>query len=358
MLDHSIRIELNVYSAIDIFTCTTAFMLGLLFLTSKSDNKRANLFLGLSLWSLAGEVVSVMMESMVPEDLFMVQTSLFTIPFLFFYINKTVKNSNNTWLYLLLLPGLFFNLFSSVEEWVKYFEYLFNITLLYTILSVLKRHKVRVNNYYSDLENKTLKWMRVIVFIYLGFHLLWIIEDLIALQYENVIEYFADASGLLTFFMVFWIGRNGFSQSEIFRQKMFIIQAVESPSQRVQGEESTIIKKDMETYRKLCQYIREEKLFTNPKLNLRILSQFVNLNEKEVSRLINQHSEGNFYQFINQFRVEEFKALLHSEKARQLSVLGLAEEAGFNSKSTFYTAFKTLEGMTPKQYELSLKKSE
>ena len=139
---------------------------------------------------------------------------------------------------------------------------------------------------------------------------------------------------------------------------MFTFQTKENHSPRVQGEESAIIKKDMETYKTLCQHIRKKRLFANSKLNLRMLSQSFNLNEKEVSRLINQHSEGNFYQFINQFRVEEFKALLHSEKARQLSVLGLAEEAGFNSKSTFYTAFKTLEGMTPKQYELSLKKSE
>jgi len=355
-LDHAIQIEINVFSAIDIFSCTTAFMLGLLFLTSQSDNKRANLFLGLSLWSLAGEVLSVLMESVEAGNSFIVQTSLFTIPFLFFYINNTVKNANNPWLFLLLLPGLLFNLLPWVSEWVEYFEYLFNITLLCAILFVLKRHKERVNNFYSELENKTLKWMRVIVFIFLGFHLLWIIEDLIAIQHERVIEYFADASGLLTFFMIFWIGHNGFSQSEIFRQKLFAFQVDERQS-AVLHTESTITH-DSEIYSKLCQYIREEELFANPKLNLRILSQSFKVNEKEVSRLINQHSQGNFYQFINQFRVEAFKTLLHSDKARQLSLLGLAEEAGFNSKSTFYTAFKTFEGMTPKQYELSVKKSE
>ena len=74
--------------------------------------------------------------------------------------------------------------------------------------------------------------------------------------------------------------------------------------------------------------------------------------------MINEHSKTNFYQFINGFRVSEFKMLMQSPKAQQLSILGLAEEAGFSSKSTFYTAFKAVEGVTPKQYELSLKKSE
>ena len=74
--------------------------------------------------------------------------------------------------------------------------------------------------------------------------------------------------------------------------------------------------------------------------------------------MINTHTQNNFYHFTNQFRVEEFKKLLLSTKAKQLSLLGLAEEAGFYSKSIFYTVFKDAEGITPKQYQNQLKKSE
>ena len=71
----------------------------------------------------------------------------------------------------------------------------------------------------------------------------------------------------------------------------------------------------------------------------------------------NSRSKLNYFlnQLINNLRVNEFKMLIQSPKANQLSLLGLANEAGFSSKSTFYAAFKKLEGMTPKQYESSLK---
>ena len=55
--------------------------------------------------------------------------------------------------------------------------------------------------------------------------------------------------------------------------------------------------------------------------------------------------------------LNRFKQLLESPKASQFTLLGLAIKSGFSSKSTFYTAFKKLEGMSPKQYEKSIKKS-
>ena len=56
-------------------------------------------------------------------------------------------------------------------------------------------------------------------------------------------------------------------------------------------------------------------------------------------------------------QIEKFKQLVQSSKFQQFSILGLASEAGFSSKSTFYAAFKKFEGMSPKQYENSIKKS-
>ncbi|MDY8135912.1 AraC family transcriptional regulator [Aquimarina sp. 2201CG5-10] len=354
------HLELNFLSAIDILTCSTAFMLGLLFITSKSENRKANLFLGLSLWSLVFEVFGSLSQSFSDDVEFMIHTSLFTIPFLLLYINQTINNHIKPWYYILFLPGIILNLILFIEfddYIISYFEYVFNIGVLLYILSIIKTHSKRVNNFYSDLEYKTLQWIKIIVFVYLGFHFLWIIEDIIGYQNEDWIEYFAALSTVLTFFMVFWIGHNGFLQHETFKQKLFI-SVRENVKEEKQVSDINNDTEDQEAFEILKNQIIDQKLFTDPKLNLRTLSQFVNLNEKEVSRLINQCSASNFYQFINQFRVDEFKALLQSPKAKQLSILGLAEESGFNSKSTFYTAFKTLEGITPKQYEIQLKKSE
>ena len=58
----------------------------------------------------------------------------------------------------------------------------------------------------------------------------------------------------------------------------------------------------------------------------------------------------NFYKFINKFRVEKFKRLVESGDASKYTIMGLAHKAGFNSKSSFYEAFKLIEGTTPLQY--------
>jgi len=339
--------DINLFSIADILSCSTALMLGFLFFTSKSYNKRANIFLGLFLVSLSIEVLGTLIE-FIDDDLYLPDTSLFTIPFLFFYVIFTINYKKRKLFSLLFLLGIISNIF-DVDVLFYIATYIFNISVLLYILYILKVHKSAVNNYYSDIEFKTLKWIKLIVFIYLGFNLLWIIEDIIGWNNEDTIQYFAGISSLLTFFMIYWIGHHGFSQNEIFKKKLFVTKdKVINP---VNNDE-------LEYFNTLKDTIKKEKLFTNPKLNLRVLSEQLQIKEKELSRLINMYHKRNFYHFINEFRVTEFKLLLNSPKAQQLSIMGLAEEVGFSSKSTFYTAFKTIEGVTPTTYKKQLKQSE
>jgi len=355
------NLELSIDSIIDILTLATALMLGFLFLTVKSGNKKGNVFLGLFLWSLSIEVLGVLAQSFSEDFSSIPITGLFTILFLFLYVNQTINNVFKKWYILLFIPGIIINTIYYLDidiELLGVFDYIFNILLLVYIFKILKKHKDNVSNYYSDLEHKTLSWIKTIVFIYIGFHALWIIEDIVSFKNEEIIEYFAGLSTILTFFMVYWIGYNGFSQSEIFKNKLFIVSKKEEEIEiEISNTNALCIESEKEFIR-LKARIETEKLFTNRALNLRNLSTILEIKEKELSKLINEHSKTNFYQFINGFRVKEFKILLASPKAKQLSILGIAEEAGFSSKSTFYTAFKTIEGITPKQYEMSLKKSE
>ena len=352
------HIEITLLSILDILSVGTAFMLGLLFLTVKSDNKKANVFLGLFLWSLAIEIFHALAQNF-SEGLHLIpHTSLLTIPFLMLYVNHTINKENKKRFLFLFIPALIVNLLLLLNpeiDNVLFFEYVFNIGVLLFILRLIKRHKENISEFYSDLEYKTLSWIKAIVFIFLGFHLLWILEDFIGLQNKIYAEYLSEISAILTFFMVYWIGYNGFSQPEIFRKRQFFIN--EKTTTTI-NEIIEVSDESIEEFKTLKAKIETEKLFSNHDLNLQNLADAVYVKEKQLSKLINQHSNTNFYQFINRFRVNEFKKLMQSPKASQLSILGLAQEAGFSSKSTFYTAFKSLEGMTPKEYEMSLKKSE
>jgi AraC-like DNA-binding protein len=66
--------------------------------------------------------------------------------------------------------------------------------------------------------------------------------------------------------------------------------------------------------------------------------------------MINQQQKGSFSDFLNAFRIKEVQDLLRSDKAKQLTILAVAFEAGFNSKTAFYNAFKKFTGKTPSQF--------
>ncbi len=108
-------------------------------------------------------------------------------------------------------------------------------------------------------------------------------------------------------------------------------------------------------YRKLIDCLRTEKVYKNMDFSLTELSEKLRIPRNHLSYVINEYAKSNFYDLINYYRVEEAKKLL--VKNRNLSILDVAFESGFNSKSTFNNVFKKLTGQTPSEYrEESLKK--
>lgn len=101
---------------------------------------------------------------------------------------------------------------------------------------------------------------------------------------------------------------------------------------------------------KLDQTILDESPFLNPKLTLSHLSISMGVNQRDLSRVINEYYGVNFYEFINNFRVDKFKQLVTSRDNNDFTIVALAYESGFNSKATFNTAFKKIMGCTPSQF--------
>lgn len=103
-------------------------------------------------------------------------------------------------------------------------------------------------------------------------------------------------------------------------------------------------------FEKMVAQIKQEELFLNGDLRLAHLSEFSGLSLHDASRIINQHSGKNFNQFINDFRVERAQELLVST---DLSVKEICFVSGFNSKVTFYSAFKAKANKTPVEFRKS-----
>ena len=97
--------------------------------------------------------------------------------------------------------------------------------------------------------------------------------------------------------------------------------------------------------------MEEEHLYRDATLDMEMLSGRLELSKGYVSQIINQKEGKNFFEFINHYRVNDVKSKIGNTKFKHLSLLGIALEAGFSSKSTFNAAFKKITGLTPSAFQ-------
>jgi AraC-like DNA-binding protein len=96
--------------------------------------------------------------------------------------------------------------------------------------------------------------------------------------------------------------------------------------------------------------MRDKKPHLESTLTALQLAEMMGLPLKDLSRLLNTGFRQNFYDFINSYRVEEFMRLANEGQHRNQTLLAIAFDAGFNSKTTFNNAFKKFTGITPSEY--------
>lgn len=110
-------------------------------------------------------------------------------------------------------------------------------------------------------------------------------------------------------------------------------------------------KKVLKTYRdKLAQLMSSKEPFLNPELTLRDLAQMLDIPPNQLSQLLNDGFNQNFSEFVNSYRLNTFKQKVANPKERHLTLLALAYDSGFNSKTVFNTFFKKSMGITPSAY--------
>ncbi|TYA59017.1 helix-turn-helix domain-containing protein [Formosa maritima] len=102
--------------------------------------------------------------------------------------------------------------------------------------------------------------------------------------------------------------------------------------------------------KELEQIMTDYKLYLNPDLSLKDLASYLELPANYVSQLLNQGFDKNFSEYVNTFRLNEFKGRILLEENKGLTIMAVAYDSGFNSKTVFNTFFKKIEGMTPNAF--------
>ena len=342
----------------EVFIFTNGLFLGVLLLIQRSELRKANLFLALFLISLSLEIAPDLFEE---ENFPIPETSFFTVPLLFLYAQQIIKGQIRWPQWLWLLPGLVVNIITlvmSVGEPSMLVIiiliipfYAVNLFLLFKLKAQIALHQLQLKTQYTNLDARTLSWMRGLVLIFLIFNFVWILDDGLLLA-EIDFPQLALLAEFLTLISVFWVGYYGMGQ------KGSSLTVPETSTKETPKQESVPDETEKKQFDEALSQLEDHKLYLNQELTLRMLAQQLDVNEKKLSAWINQYTESNFYQLINQYRVAEFKKQLAEPANRNFSLLGIAQNAGFRNKSTFYKVFKELEGITPNDYKKGLSGTE
>lgn len=214
---------------------------------------------------------------------------------------------------------------------------------VYLILSffILKKHKEEV---VSNMQTKyPLSYLQHFFILVSICWAIWLYSSLMPyfqfLPRVGWLSYNLSWIGLS--FVTFLLAYYAMSQQEIFKLNL--------PEKKYEGSLLTKEKLDL-LEDQLLQLMQQSKPFLDKTLTRQQLAAQMKLHPKDLSRLINERHGVNFFDFVNGYRVVEFQQICKKAEYQHLNLLGIAHEAGFNSKSTFNAAFKKSTGITPLQF--------
>jgi AraC-like DNA-binding protein len=231
---------------------------------------------------------------------------------------------------------------------------------------ILRVHRSRIGNVFSYTENIDLKWLHTLM---VGILLFFVGNDL---SYIVGLDYHLFSALFFSLGMIainFYIGYHSLIQSEV-AQKLYTpgmarktltpVELVRMPGTEAAGNEDaesprykrSSLKTDVRAriIHRLDRIMHEEELFTDTKLSIDDVAQRLGINSKYLSQSINEAYKRNFYIYVNELRVEKAKNYLRTESHATFSIEGIARQVGFQSKSSFYIAFKRITGLTPSAF--------
>jgi len=252
--------------------------------------------------------------------------------------------------------GYFFDYLVYVND---YGEELYILELLFFFAFTLKAH-IRYRTYRTALIEKgtantrhQMSWIKQLI---VGIYVFISLDFLINLY--TIIREDADfpelyVSALLIGFITFYISYHGIYKSKIFAPATFASESVEpkKTSHKYNGLSLKLSASEAKALEDRLLYLLEEKkMYLNPSLSLTDLAKEMELTEKKLSHFLNARLDTGYYELINQYRLNEFLQRLENPKNKVFSLMAIANESGFKSKTSFYAYFKKQKGMTPSAY--------
>jgi AraC-like DNA-binding protein len=260
---------------------------------------------------------------------------------------------------LYLLP---FYLLSGEEKLVHMAQYVEQVTVidylvtpsqivllfvyLYFVNRLVREHEARIKKAYSSIEGINLSWIKMLIKMLVAvfaFMAVLVVFMFTGLQ-DFVYSYGLEIMALMVAVAMYIAGYYSLQQPDVFA-------GGEIAAIKQQPEKSGLDgKRSDRLLEKLTAFMEEEKPYRNSDLTIKELAERAGIPGYILSQLINEELDQNFFDFVNRYRIDEAKEKLSDPHNANLTILSIAFDVGFNSKSVFNTAFKKYEDTTPSQY--------
>ena len=292
--------------------------------------------IGKSLYSLFSETRDLLIMQIGLSACFLIGVSLF------FYLKASVENRKNiprSWVihilvlfFIVVVVGILKPYRSNVDFWRSFVMFIYGVWGLYLLLSGIVLKNIFKKIFTKSISCTTSELWLLAVFI--G-NLLIYLAYLIGYFWLYLI-------GTLTFSFVFY-GLLFFFMFKKNRETIFKDIPKKYESKKIEKREASLL------IMKLEKIMIEKELFRNSDVKLKRIADELHISSHQLSQLLNDNLGKSFALFINEYRIEEAKQLLKENNQFTLEAIGF--EAGFSSKSTFYSAFKKMVGQTPSEYK-------
>lgn len=345
---------------------------GIFLITHKKGNRRNNILLGtlfiLIAWNMGDLTLKINGIVLKWEFLQQIDDAFFLLygPIIYFYtqgvIFRDFKLSGSNLLHLipfLLLMIILLVQGNQIPEtseeiiennlpWQFYMISAFMYAHLFIYLGLsyksLWKYRKIIKNKYSQIDQINLDWLSFSLNTFGLITFISLIHNFVALTENRSV--FMITLVLLLIFIFYFVNHVIF---KALRQPEIFAGITQNETTKYLG--SILTQDQIDEYKmRLLVLFRSEKPYLNPQLSLNDLAEKLSLSTKHLSQVINQSFNKSFFDFINSYRIKEAQQIFMESTDDKLTILEVMYHVGFNSKSSFNTAFKKETGQTPSEF--------
>lgn len=243
----------------------------------------------------------------------------------------------------------------EIKQLLYRFTFILQIPIyLYFSFILIVKYNKSVKEFYSNIQEKSLCKINWVLVAFLFTSIIAIASSLIGKDFfidKGMWLIIPSISHSLFLILIIYVGYHQDFTIKDFNKEIESYHTDKNENANIQPYSTQLTKET------LTVAMENEKLFTNPDLRITDLASALQTNRTYISRIVNEEFQSNFSDWVNSYRVEYVKQMMHDPDNDSVSLIELSEIAGFPSKSVFYRAFNKALKMTPGKYREKIKHS-